>query len=249
MFTPSKPLRTLGALALLLTLTLTATSATAQQPAKADDPKPAADAQLSAAQITEKMQAFYNSTADFQATFKQTFTEVAAGDTKVSIGRVYFKKPGKMRWDYYDAKDPKTRTRIMVSDGEAFWIYEPKFKQVFKQCLAGSKLPTSIRFLMGQGDLNKEFTITLTDKSTPKLPELRLVPKTPTSKYKELRFVVDPGTFQVLKTTVFDPYGNTNEIVFKNPLLNKNLPNTGFVFTQPKDARLLTPKEDCKAAK
>lgn len=245
MIVPTTTSRTLRAMALALALLIPASSAVAQQPAKGDDPKPAA-AQLTAAQITEKMQAFYNSTADFQATFKQTFTEVAAGDKKVSIGRVYFKKPGKMRWDYYDAKDPKTRTRIMVSDGSAFWIYEPKFKQVFKQCLSGSKLPTSIRFLMGQGDLNKEFNITLTKKSTPQLPELSLIPKTPTSKYKELRFVVDPGTFQVLKTTVYDPYGNTNEIVFKNPLLNKNLPNTGFVFTQPKDARLLTPKEDCK---
>ena len=98
---------------------------------------------------------------------------------------------------------------------------------------------------MGQGNLAKEFNITLTKNSTPALPELKRVPKVPTSQYKELRFVVDGETFQVLKTTIYDPYGNTNEIVFKDVKLNTNLPDKGFEFKQPKGARLLNPQKEC----
>jgi outer membrane lipoprotein carrier protein len=208
---------------------------------------PAAKA-MPAQQVVARMQALYKSTSDFQAKFQQTYTDVAAGDAKKSVGRVYYKSEGKMRWDYYKLEGKKAAKRPhkkLVSDGNAFWIYEREFKQVFKQCLTDSKLPTSLRFLMGQGNLAKEFNITLTKNSTPALPELKLVPKVPTSQYKELRFVVDGETFQVLKTTIYDPYGNTNEIVFKDVKLNTNLPDKGFEFKQPKGARLLNPQKEC----
>ena len=223
-----------------------ALAATASGTATAQD-GPAAKP-LGAQDVVDRMQALYKSTSDFRANFQQTYTDVAAGDAKKSVGQVYYKSEGKMRWDYYkyDGKTvAKKPHKNLVSDGNAFWIYEREFKQVFKQCLTDSKLPTSLRFLMGQGDLAKEFDITLTKNSTAKLPELKLVPKVPTSQYKELRFVVDGETFQVLKTTIYDPYGNTNEIVFKKVKLNTNLPDKGFEFKQPKGARLLNPQKEC----
>ncbi len=220
-------------------MSMGATTATAQQ---------ATPKQLTAAQVVDKMQSLYKSTNDFRASFSQTYTDVAAGDTKKSVGRVYFKNQGKMRWDYYklDGEKPAKRAhKNLVSDGGVFWIYEREFNQVFKQCLTDSKLPTSLRFLMGQGDLNKEFDITLTQNSTADLPELKLVPKVATSQYKELRFIVDGETFQVLKTTIYDPYGNTNEIVFKGVKLNTNLKDSDFEFKPPKSARLLNPQKKC----
>lgn len=196
-------------------------------------------------QVAENVQTFYRSTADFQAKFTQTYTDVAAGDKKVSAGRVYFKKPGKMRWDYYKGKDPKKRDKIYVSDGNAFWIYETEFQQVFKQCLNESQLPTSLRFLMGEGDLVKEFDVAFAKGSTAQRPMLRMTPREATSRYKAIEFEVDPKTFQVLKTTIFDPYGNTNEIVFDAALVNRKLPDSGFEFKVPKGAREINPQKTC----
>ena len=201
---------------------------------------------MTAEGVATRVQAFYKTTKDFQSKFTQTYTDLAAGEKKMSYGRVYFKKPGKMRWDYYKAKNAKKRDKVYVSDGNVFWIYETEFKQVFKQCLSDSQLPTSLRFLMGQGDLLKDFDITFTKKSTKEKPELRLVPKTPTSKYKELRFLVDPVTYQVVQTTLLDPYGNTNQILFEKTLVNRNLPDKGFRFKVPKGAREINPQKICK---
>ncbi len=205
-----------------------------------------AQSALTPTQIAENIQTFYRSTTDFQSKFTQTYTDVAAGDKKVSYGRVYFKKPGKMRWDYTKTKGSKKRDKIYVSDGNAFWIYETEFQQVFKQCLSESQLPTSLRFLMGEGDLLKEFTVAFTPKSTTTLPRLRLTPKEATSKYKAIEFEVNPTTYQVLRTTIFDPYGNTNEIVFEEALVNRKLPDSGFEFKVPKGAREINPQKTCK---
>lgn len=202
--------------------------------------------EMSATDVAERVQRFYQETADFQAAFLQTYTDIAAGEAAHSRGRVYFKKPGKMRWDYYHPEDANRRDRVLVSDGSTFWIYEFEFQQVFKQCLEENQLPTSLRFLMGEGDLLEEFDVEFAQGSTAARPELRLIPKVPTSHYRELRFVLDAKTFQVKETIVFDPYGNTNKIEFHNARVNQNLPDSGFEFETPQGARLMNPQKECK---
>lgn len=213
-------------------------------PVQAKENKGTGPADMSADDVAKRVQKFYKKTEDYHAHFEQTYTDVAAGSKKKSQGRVYFKKPGKMRWDYYK-DDGKGRKKVLVSDGESFWIYEYEFKQVFKKCLASSQLPTSLKFLMGQGDLLKEFNVSFADSSTAKKPVLEMVPKQPTSKYTKLIFELDPKTFQVDQTTIYDPYGNTNSIEFNKAKINKNLPDSGFNFEIPKGARVLNPQKKC----
>ncbi len=193
--------------------------------------------------VAERIQEFYGKTGDFQADFVQTYHDLAAGSAKVNRGKVYIKKPGKMRWDY--KKDTGKPDKLYVSDGKDFWVYEYDFKQVFKQCLKNSQLKTSLAFLMGEGDLLEDFDVRFATDSSKAKPKLRLKPKKPTAKYKELEFTVDPKTYQVTRTILFDPYGNMNEIVFSKPRVNKNLPDSGFDFKPPKGSRVLNPQQDC----
>ena len=217
-------------------------------PAGAQD-KPAPDAEQpnaatpTAQDAAKRIQQFYAQTKDYQAKFTQTYHDLAAGSKKVNHGTVYFKKPGKMRWDYM--KTGGTPDKLYVSDGSSFWVYEYDFKQVFKQCLKDSQLPTSLSFLMGEGDLLKEFDIEHTKASTAAKPQLKLTPKEPTPNYKELRFTLDPQTYQVIRTEIYDPYGNKNEIEFQKVQVNKNLPDKGFDFKVPKGARVLNPQQKC----
>lgn len=224
---------------LVLSIALCATAAFAQE-------KKADAGELSATDVAKRVQAFYSETKDYQASFTQTYHDLAAGSKKVNLGKIYFKKPGKMRWDYMNSDNPKKREKLYVSDGSSFWVYEEEFKQVFKRCLEDSQLPTSLSFLMGEGDLLEEFNVSYAETSTPKEPRLRLVPKEPTSKYKELQFTVDPDTYQVTQTTIYDPYGNKNVIDFEHARVNKNLPDKGFDFKVPKGARVLNPQQKCK---
>lgn len=218
-----------------LTVTVAATSAAAQE---------SGEEATRAEKIAGEVQDYYKKTRDFQAHFDQVYTDVAAGTTKKSHGQVYFKKPGKMRWDYYKP-DSKKRHKLIVSDGSKLWVYEYEFKQVFKRCLESSQLPTALSFLMGEGNLLEEFDVTMADGSTDGSPMLELVPKIPTSKYTKIEMEIDPKTNQVRRTKIFDPYGNTNEIEFEKRKINQNLPDSGFDFEPPKGARLLNPQKKC----
>lgn len=219
-----------------LSVTVATTTVAAQQKAKKA---------TKAETIAKDMQDYYKKTKDFQAHFQQVYTDVAAGTQKKSHGRVYFKKPGKMRWDYYKPKS-NDRHKLIVSDGSVLWVYEYDFKQVFKRCLKSSQLPTALSFLMGKGNLLKEFDVSMASSSTSSDPVLELVPKKPTSKYTKIEMEIDPKTNQVERTKIFDPYGNTNEIEFNKRKVNKNLPDSGFDFKTPKGARLLNPQKKCQ---
>lgn len=239
-----RSLLTAGSAVLLAVLMSSALSLTAvaEEPEQAEE---ASVADLSADDLAERVQHFYGKTEDFQAAFLQSYTDIAAGQTKRSRGRVYFKKPGMMRWDYYDASDDSQRERMLVSDGSKFWIYEFEYQQVFRQCLEDSQLPTTLRFLMGEGELTEDFEIERIDDGSEEQPKLELTPNEPTSHYRKLQFVLDPETFQVVQTTVFDPYGNTNQIDFQNIRVNRNLPDSGFEFETPEGARELNPQKRC----
>lgn len=203
-------------------------------------------AEFTAELVAKRIQTFYRETSDFKATFKQVYHGVAAGEKKVRWGRVYFKTPGNMRWDYYEQEALEDRTKTLVSDGNELWVYELEFQQVFKECLSEKQLPTSLKFLMGQGELLADFNVSFTEESTRESPELELVPKKPTPKYKKLHFKVDSDAEQVTKTTVFDPYGNTNTIHFREVAINSNLPDSGFEFEPPENARIIKKNVSCE---
>src|SRR5579864_9406776 len=50
--------------------------------------------------LVDRVQAFYEKTSDFKASFKQVYTYTSARRTQVSTGKVTFLKPAMMRWDY-----------------------------------------------------------------------------------------------------------------------------------------------------
>ena len=59
--------------------------------------------------LVERMQGFYERTADFRARFKQDYTYASFGTKQASSGEVLFKKPGYMRWDY---RTPAAKTFV-----------------------------------------------------------------------------------------------------------------------------------------
>ena len=90
-------------------------------PPPAGTPAPAAaPARMTAAQVAGLVQSFYDQTTSFQANFEQEqFTKVY--DRRVrSNGRVVFKKPGRMRFDY-----AAPNGQVFVSDGSRLVVYQP----------------------------------------------------------------------------------------------------------------------------
>lgn len=185
---------------------------------------------LSAEQVADKLQKIYEQTKDFKAAFRQEYHSKALGQKKVSSGFVYVKKPGLMRWDY---REP--RPKHFVADGKALYIYDPDLEQVMvDRSFSGSELSTAVTFLWGKGKLKDEFQVAFSKKSEadPDHYLLELVPRSK-ARFKKLWFVVERKGFRVVETTVEDPGGNTNRILFTKLTTNVGLTEDAFRFQIP----------------
>ncbi|HVZ74154.1 MAG TPA: outer membrane lipoprotein carrier protein LolA [Polyangia bacterium] len=202
---------------------------------------PAPGARLSTNEVVARIQRRYDGAKDFRAHFTQTLTNAAFGRKSSSAGEVLLKKPGRMRWNYTQP-EPK----MYLADGNVLWLYEPEDKQAFKQDLKSSQLPAALAFLTGQGKLAAEFDITTPNMKTSPPGYgtstdyvLSLSPKAPQAQVKAILFVVDPTTFDVRETVIFDQQGNVNDLTFSDLRFNTAIPDPTFRWAPPAGVRLI----------
>ena len=187
--------------------------------------------------LVARIQKFYDSSRDLHAHFEQVL-ESGIGAKKKASGDVWLKKPGKMRWDY-----AKPERKLMLSDGQTLWVYEPEDEQAFKQDLRSSTLPLSVSFLLGQGKLSEEFAISIVRQEGVGQPGdvvLKLVPKVATAAYRYLLFVVDPKSGMVRATIIYDQQGGTNHLSFTGVETNRGVDDGKFRFSPPQGTKILS---------
>ncbi|UCD85056.1 MAG: outer membrane lipoprotein chaperone LolA, partial [Deltaproteobacteria bacterium] len=191
-------------------------------------------------EIADKIQANYEKIQDYQANFVQKVTLKNINKIQKNEGVVYFKKGGKMRWDYQ-----KPQKQEFVSDGETIWHYMPADNQVWVDKASHSftsKTPST--FLAGMGNLKNDFKIKsakspLVDTTTNYL--LELFPKEDQPGVKRLLLVVAKDSYQVVETLVYDQFDNLTQVIFSDIKVNSNLPDDLFTFRIPKGAEVIKP--------
>ena len=210
-------------------------------PAAAPTPTPSsapADAQLVAASV----QAFYDQAKDLTASFFQTYVNAIYQRTDRSKGRVVFKKPGMMRWDY-DLPNGK----VMTSNGKKVLVYEPGEDgdkgQVIEQDLGNAQLPQAMSFLLGTGKLQEDFTFRLLDATREGYAAgdvLELRPKVATPHFERLLFYVEKTKALrglVRRILIIDASGNRNRFDFSAIKFNGNVGGQLFDFKPPANTR------------
>ena len=96
---------------------------------------------------------------------------------------MFVKKPGKMRWNY---KSPEEK--VFVSDGRQIQLYVPADKQVMISPVPADDQATSaVLFLMGKGNLTRDFTVSYAEGAADTTYVLRLEPKTRQAEYDWLQ--------------------------------------------------------------
>lgn len=193
---------------------------------------PAAPAPSEARALAARVQAFYERTRDLTARFEQTYTYAGFGRKQASAGTLKVKKPGMMRWDY-TAPEPKT----IAVKGSRLVQLEPEARQVYvDEHFDASAMSAAVTFLLGKGDLAKEFELGLTEGG-----QLLLRPKEPDPRVESVALTVGKAG-EVTATRVVDGTGNVNEIRFTEVKRNVGLPDAAFEVKVPKDAvRLKAP--------
>ncbi len=187
--------------------------------------------------LGRKVQSFYDSTSTFQAKFTQTYTIKIQNVKKVSTGTVAFEKPGKMSFRY----DAPNGNRV-VSDGKTIRVYEKENDQVFESPVKGSQYPAALAFLMGKGQLLKDFTLRVLDAADMKFEGgyvLEATPKDATPAYQKMLLYVDSETNQVRRALILDAQGNKNRFDFAAPIVNKPTEKGEFDFKAPPGTRVV----------
>ncbi len=212
------------------------------QPAPAPAPAPAAppgaSAPLTAEQIAERIQAFYDKTRTFRGKFKQVYTAKAYAKTKEGVGKVILEKPGKMSWRY-----DNNGNRI-VSDGKVIRVYEKENQQMYEQPLDKSPYPAALAFLVGTGSLKQSFKLTKLDPKTMNFEGGYVLsggPRDATPAYQKVLLYVDVATFQVRRVLLLDAQGNKNRFDFTGTEVNLATPPGEFNFTPPKGTQVVRP--------
>lgn len=194
----------------------------------------AAPAEQTSVAVVGRLQATYEATSDLRAAFRQVYTFKVNGMKRTSTGRVFLKKPGRMRWDYLSPN-----ARHFISDGATVWLYTPDDAQVFVQPLEDSDLTAAVRFLLGEGNLDAAFTHSLLPADAAGALRLELIPKGGTGLYRKVVLSLDPKSYRVVASEVTDPVGNVNRLEFSDLEANLGLPDEGFVFVPPAGTRVV----------
>jgi len=107
-----------------------------------------------------------------------------------------------------------------------------------------SQYPAALAFLMGKGQLIKDFDLRLLDPATMKFEGghvLEGTPKEATPAYQKVLLYVDGQTNQVRRVLILDAQGNRNRFDFSAPFVNTTVEKTEFDFTPPPGTRVIKP--------
>ncbi len=192
--------------------------------AAATAPTPAGD---SLDEVVRHLQAHYDATTDFTADVIHEIEMASLGKTTRSHGKVYFKRPGRMRWELTNQEE-----QLIIADGDSLWVYQPKDKQVYKASFSQAfRSTTPVSFLTGIGRLREDFEVSA-DGSSDDIVYLRLVPKKG-AEIGTLRLGIDRNTYDVREAEIHDPLGNATRLTFSNIKRDVGLDDSLFHFTIP----------------
>lgn len=189
--------------------------------------------------LVSHVEARYAQTNDFQADFVQE-TRIEGFDTPLrSSGRVYLKKPGRLRWDYLE---PSVEHIYVHEDQLA--VYVPHHNQVVKGSLTmmvATKAP--LQLLQGAGQVTEHFSVHPTGEEEVGeggLPLLTLIPKTPpgsaSSSIAKIVSDIQPDTYFIQSLALHERNGNVSTFRFSNFKANTGLHEAVFTLNPPEGA-------------
>ena len=182
--------------------------------------------------ITQNIQSSYEKAIDLKADFIQESTIKSIKKTEREEGRVFFKNPKNMLWDYTKPKGKK-----LVINSQKSWLYLAGEKVVYTQKSENIfQSKTLISFFSGSGKLKDDFIIKYAepkalDKNGNYL--LALIPREKTAACNLVKLSVDKNNFNILQVSFDDVMGNSTTLKFSNISINTGLAQKIFQFKPP----------------
>jgi outer membrane lipoprotein carrier protein len=169
----------------------------------------------------------YNHLQSLEADFTEIYQ--GSGMERTESGRLWLKKPGKMRWEYRSPEE-----KLFVDDGRDGWLYLPAAKQVRKSSMKKlDDLRSPLAFLLGKTKLEKELSALsfAPDLQTwqPDDVILRGVPRGMEDTVREVLLEVTPE-HKIARIMLYGTDDSITEYRFSNQKENVAVPDTQFRF-------------------
>ena len=195
----------------------------------------AAPRQESAEQVAAALQAKYDKIRDFTADFTQQYESSVLRRKLTEKGKVQVKKPGRMRWDYTEPEK-----KAFISDGSQIYLHVPADNQVTVSPVPKQdEATTAVLFLVGKGNLTRDFTVSFSPQAPAGTHALRLDPKLPERDYDWLEVVIDRASLQIRSLKAGDRQGGQSTFLFTNFKENVGLSDKTFAFSIPRGADVI----------
>ena len=182
-------------------------------------------APLSLDEIIEKLEKHY-SASGFSAHFYQTSSIKAMEITDSASGRAFFKRSGKMRWEY-ETPD----RQMIITDGKTLWVFRPEDNQVMigkaPSFFKGGK---GFSFLSDMKVIRQKFSMVLEKETKEGFFVLKLLPREKTYDIVKIYLWISRKTFDVVRILTYNSYGDETQIVFNNIQLKQKLDDSLFSF-------------------
>ena len=185
----------------------------------------------SAEPIVDALQRTYDATVDFVADFRQETEVKTLGRSLKASGKLFFKRPGKMLWNYETPKG-----QFVLADGKHLFFYQPEQNQVIKSPLKNAfrgDIPLS--FLLGLGNLKKDFNASL-KASDEGQNVLRLEPKGEAGGHNEILVGVSKSSSDIVWVSVRDAANNLTTLRFSNMRKGVGIKDSLFQLQIPNGA-------------
>lgn len=192
-----------------------ADKATADKPADKPAEKKAAPGTPEG--VALQVQEFYAQKPGFSANFTQVVKKKGLATAITREGRAWIKKgdpskqiPGKMRWEYPNEEI------TYYCNGETLWSYEKREQLATKVPVKNSQLWQATAYLVGQGDLAKDFALSLDKSPIDDAWALKLTPKKGTQLMRSLTLLIDKKSGEVRGSVLVDPLDDSSTLQWKD---------------------------------
>jgi outer membrane lipoprotein carrier protein len=183
-----------------------------------------------AAETARLIQQKYDKVRDFTADFTQTYQGGVLRKTSTEKGTLQVKKPGRMRWEYTSPEQ-----KLFVSDGQKIYSYIPADRQVIVSSVpTDDRATTAVLFLVGKGDLARDFNVSYAEATEPDTIALKLDPKSRQADYDWLELVVHRESLQIRTLIAAEREGGRSTFQFTNYRENTGLADKIFTFKIPR---------------
>ncbi|MCP2520681.1 outer membrane lipoprotein carrier protein LolA [Candidatus Aminicenantes bacterium AC-335-A11] len=189
----------------------------------------------SAEEIINKFEEKFREIKSLSADFVQIYHSDALSTPLKEKGKLYFKNPSLMRWDYFEPE----RKIFIYSKGE-FLLYVPEDKQVIKSSRFKEKFESEIlSILTGQLKITENYKIDFfNSENKEKTYSLKLKPL----KEREYTFILielEKDKFYIKRAVFFDWAGSKQEFIFSNIKENISIPDKLFTLNLPPGVEII----------